>query len=896
MWACSGGIGCGNCAANYTYPSSGLQNGAQPVDDGFRFRMTQSALDFLSIHLKDILIGAFAADPNNPDLVRIELPGAIPLASGSIYDITLGEGPNETYPTTVLLDAQDLADSIVMQFIQGGQEGIYVRMENIPIGIDARGFAEVDLALFTATAACDIDGGNTDGIVTDLSIEMTIRPDVGTGSLCDPGVPECLLIDIEVDQVDLGNISASDLDIDVPPQDDNNCNSSPDPLCSPECSDPVVVVDSSGDTECVAACGTVDFAADIVLSIAGVLENLLGPLLDNAFELAIRNALQDIDGAPLIMSDKLSLQGLGEGILKPTIHDIGYMVGPTGNAFDVNDPPAGAPTTGPCSTPTCGMDFTMKTGLEPSQNPVEEYGIPHPCVPPKLGTDFAELYGSFEFEAPTTTPLTGEYEGAPYHYGASMAEAAMNQGLFGLYHAGVLCIEVDSEDVYIMTSGAFPLSAGSLDLLTEGRLRQFVPPSAPALITIAPSKPPIIEMGKGNAEEGHIQVSWEQVEISFYVFMHERYARVFAVKTDIFVGLSLFNDPDEGVLRMAIVQGPDVDNFDQNYNELIPEVNFEEILETLVGLAMDAALGNGLEFDYNIADALSDMLGVPLWIEVSAIETVGANPDDLDFLNVYLSLSDTDPQTQVPPVQARFEMDPLPGLYDIAERPERPSGEITLPTGEVTLQLAQATSNAELQAFAQVDFGLWRGPLAVEDGVVTIADPKLKLVGKHDIRIRVREKHNWSTLERYPTHHSIWVDPYPPTAELELTGEGVVARATDLGTWNPDDLQVAWRVDDEAFGAFSAHTLLPLEELRGARKVSVQVRDLAGNLSKRITLDLQTRVHRDRIARLELEEQLQAPPSAMGCAQARGGLSALGPFALIFGALGALRRRRQSRI
>ena len=62
---------------------------------------------------------------------------------------------------------------------------------------------------------------------------------------------------------------------------------------------------------------------------------------------------------------------------------------------------------------------------------------------------------------------------------------------------------------------------------------------------------------------------------------------------------------------LAIADGIQIENFEQVYNELLPEVNFNEILETLIGVALDAVLG-ATEFEFPIGELLAESAGVPI--------------------------------------------------------------------------------------------------------------------------------------------------------------------------------------------------------------------------------------------------------------------------------------------
>jgi hypothetical protein len=852
LYGCTGGLSCGSeggCINNYDYPQSDLTNGVQQVDEAARMRMTQSGLDFLRDHLKDILMGALGTDPAYPDTIVITLePTEI------ITGITLGEGEEEIYPTRLLIQGDDLVEDMTLRFVEAGeqiaaagetvniaQDGFLMEVVDVPVGIDARLFTD----LMLAGAGCDLDGANDAycpegtsdcGIISGLSFAVVIYPDVGTGNDCAVQGTECLLISVDVVGVDFdpnGNFDSDAIEISVPPVCEPPGGSfPPDPPgdCSPECSD--VVLFEAADLECQITCTAQELFVDLIAILVDFIEPLLQPFLDELFETAIREALADFDRQPVAISDRLNFAELAEGAISATSHELGFNIQPSGNAFDVNCP------TGMDCALSKGMDFALKSGAEAAPEQPQTLSIPHPCVQTIQGADFINMYGGLEFELATAIePLTGFYNDESYHFAASIAEPAMNQGLFGMYNTGALCIEVASETVYELTDGAFLLSAGTIDLLTEGKLRQFTESTAPAIISIAPNRPPVITLGEGTEEDGLLQIAWEEVDISFYVLVYDRFARVFSVRSDISLASSIFHIPEEGLLEISIVDGPNVGNFSEIYNELLVGVSFSEVLESLVGLAFDALLADGLNVDINIADIFTDALGVPLYLDFHGIETTPAA--DPEFLNLYISLTDTAPSEDRSPqaTQSASVANPS-GLYlDLPEEAETPRT-VPRPSGQIRIQGHVVSDVHEVEYFARVDFGAWRGPITADaSGQFTLADPKLRLIGKHSIALRARHKGLPQTLEAQATTVDVWVDPYRPQANLIAEDETLLAVGQDRGS-QPGDLLWSWQKDDNEWSAFSNEQKKEWSELEDVRTVRVRAQDPAGHISFPAALDL----------------------------------------------------------
>lgn len=859
--SCGSGSGCQNAYVPMAPDDARVPNGREPVDEGVRMRMTQAALDFLSDNIRQIIAGALGSDPSNPIIV-ISSTDVVDIGGG----VTLGVGPTETHPYEIYIDGDALSANMVLEFVgdDGGEpDAIRVRAANVPVGLDARVFFETDVLVTTATAACDLFGTNG-GLggrpwFTTLTLDMLVKPRVGNGAECDTGQGECLKIDVDVTDASIGNFSYDDLEVDKPPL--VRCN---DGLgeCSEECSDTVIVVDPNGDAECNGVCFILDILVDGVALLAGLVNDLIGGFLPAILEGAIRNSLDEFDGSPLAASGRLQLGTFAPGVLPDSALDLGYGVGPTAGAFDVNDP---ANVNG-----AQGMDLIFKSQFEAAPSLTDaSFPVPHPCAKVIAGNDFSDLYGAFRFEASAADPLTGVYDGQVYHLGASLAEAAVNQMLFGVYNTGALCLELSTDSVHQLTGGAFPVSAGLVDVLTGGKLRQYAAPDAPVVIALSPSQPPVITYGAGDDTEGHLIVQWPKTEVSFYVLMNERFARVFAVEADIDMQLTVFNEAGTSTLHIGIIDGPNVGNFVETYNELLPGVAFTEVLEGLIGTLFDAALGDGLAFDFDIGPVLSDALGAPIFVRLLGIETLPA--DDPEFLNVYLQLSDTNPSpvfAHTPPLSI-VEREPL-SLPSLQER-----------AAALTDELLLDGVDENLEYFARVDFGAWRGPFKPDGDELTIRDPKLRLVGQHRVWIRARTPGDVNSLDPVGTETAVWVDPEAPRVSLAVQGTELVATGSDAVV-RPDDLQWQWQLDDGEWSELSSITRQPILEL-DARRVAVRAVDLAGNVSRPAAVDLATE-------RRRLEQEGLSAPS-WGCAQAGDG-AWLG--ALAVATLGALRRRRRS--
>lgn len=645
--ACSSGNGCGT---TYTYPASGLADGVEPVARGARVRMTQLGLDFVQARLPILLQAVdgstVAEDPEYPAFYRIEITDPIEIASNPRVALAVDGDGNFERATVFRIGKEAFADALRFAFVEETPEGIAASVRNLPIGIDGRLFTGVG----STEAACELRGDNNGicppgagscdgaGLLATVSFGLVLSPRIAEGNQCnDPSLGPCLRLSVEVTDVELSDLDGNDLDVDPAPR----CGQGEvAPACSPECSD-TTLLDSRGDAECQLLCGAQDVLAGIVTGIAGALESALGTFLEDWVQDALAGSLQDLDGEPARISDRISLAELLVDVPSLQPLDLGFLAGFPENGFDVNCP-AGAD----CEVAR-GMDILLSTGTEPA--PDGEGQSPHPCVVPIQGEAFAALYGENGFQVPEGTPLAATVGGAPYHVGVSLARAALNQALWGIYHTGALCFELTSDDIDQLSEGAFSFRAGTLNTLTGGRLSNFASATAPAILTLMPRQPPVAQYGvlaEGGEEPDDIVLTWNSVEVSAYVYAFDRFVRLFAVDVHLEIGLQATVDPRGEQIDLVVSRGPILDGYETRYAELLPDVEFAEVLESILGAALEPVLSQSLSFSFELGldQVLTEAIGTPLGLDFQGVEYVAAPQAapgaDKEFMNLYFSLRD----------------------------------------------------------------------------------------------------------------------------------------------------------------------------------------------------------------------------------------------------------------
>jgi len=897
--------GCGSCApTSYTYPSQMVQ-GAEPVDDGVRARLTEAGLDFIVGHLDEILKQAFpplSTDPSSPDSRRAAVPfsqfaslewaqsGRFSIDDGSggtidLFDWSTTLGLSDSAPTShafvVLEDSSGtLRDKVTADFVEPG--AIRLHVQDLRIGLDATalgaaimtfsyqelgiascmlagldaltcglcyldGWPEVDNTGFICSyplpancckdknkltnvdVGCDLVDGNHSldprypGYAISLTIDLLLRPAV-TNLNCQNNARRCLYVDTTFNP--LTDFAIDSVAIEVQNSDWVEDTVSGATLCTDDDNVFAGLVEIQSTAECDAICPVLNTSMGVVSQV----DDFLGPLLDVAAGAVVNGLLNaifaSVNGQPLDAQNRIALGSVAGGIASlQAANDLGTSLQPSTGTFRVNCPNG----TAACDQRR-GMDLVMSSGFEAVHDVAAGKPAPNPCVRPIEGVDFVRLYGSAAFEAPDGTPLTGEFTSGTtphvYHLAGSIARASLNQLGFAAYNAGLLCLELGGEEIHALSNGAFVLTAGAIDLLSGGALGQFVDPLAPALLVTSPEQPPLFKLGAGTTADPLLQVDLKRLRFGLYVMMYERMLRVFEVVGDVNVGLNLTSDPTTHQLQFVVVGGPELGNFDELYNELLPFADFGELLPALIEIALGALLQDNLAFNYDISPLLEQSLGIPLDITLAGVETNGPS-GRREFLNLYFDLiaSQRGRSRLASPVSDLRVADDA-GLAMLDQ------GGWLQPTGQVRLidRVSQLDPGSEYQT--RVDTGLWRNWSRPDaDGVLEVRSPLLKLLGRHLVEVRERRGGATGRIEEVPNRVEVDFDPFAPALRLYQTADGaVVAVGQDLAT-PADQLEYSFAIDGGAWSAWTPRGQLDADRLDDATLVAVRCRDIAGNIS-----------------------------------------------------------------
>ena len=782
-----------------------------------RIRITQAFIDFLQPILPDLIrqtLGSAAGitvDANN--VLHIDIPNT------DIFDIGVAAAKLRDAEALIWLD--DLEQRMELTFEE--PNGVRLALTNLRFGL--QGDLREDVA--GSTSSCPIVGTLGAG-------PLRHAAEVSINAILDPGVgpdPERML-DI---RTDVDDIELVDLDLDIA---GNYCNT------EPECQDCALEIagtcfDPGGRCiECEIFCGGITNALlDLVTALIDLIRPLLNSILKPVVQNFVRSFVADINNTPAKLEMQVNLGDiLGIDAFKQA-NPFGVFVAPEPGRFPVLDRGTGL-----------GMEITTTGGAEAELadciGDLGDFNMPKGPVPVLGGTDA---------------------RGRPYHMGATLASALLNQILYAVHRSGSLCLKLHSDDIKALTGGAFSLNASVLSLLASD-LSELASDASPVILQLKPRNAPVLDLGSGEVTgqdamgndvyDWLLKINVEDMGLAFHSLIHDRMVRIFEVTMDLNVGLNITVLPDN---KLEIAVGElRIDDFKEEFNEILPNADFAMVLPTLIDLALTALISNQLTFDIDITNTLSDALGVPLYLRVNEIRRDGIQEDYLTMTMTFTSSAGANLSLAAETFARLAEDD---GVHDeIAEGQHKPTGRIRMMVGE---PLAYTDQRA-LEYQVRVDKGLWRAPMAARpDGSLYLADSHLMLPGMHDVEVRARYAEDYQSLDATPASLQVLVDPIAPSVGAVVRDDAVQIKVRDLHS-PAQSLTLTGRLDDgERFDIAlepvaserAAIAALPLALVGAAAELELIAVDAVGNTSE---------VARVRVG--HVTEAIQSTSAQVGCA------------------------------
>ncbi|MBK8012490.1 MAG: hypothetical protein IPK13_14155 [Deltaproteobacteria bacterium] len=771
--SCSGGATCGEQAdgdsGGYVYPEpETIQR------DVGRVRITQDFLDFIRPQLSKAIRAALSATGesdgsansevtiDDDDVLHLEIPDA------ELLDI--GVAKADLRNAEAYLWMSELADKLELTFEE--PSSVRVKFTDLRLGL---AFTLKEEAL-GADSACPVfselgpDGPGPLPHAALIDVEAFITAGAG------PDPDRNLDVRMAVDGIDINDLALEVADSSV--------------YCSePECQDCALEIGSTCSdpggrcAECVTFCGAV---TDATLTLASTLIDIIAPLIrdfiTSTVERVIDQALAGLNATPAKVETQASLADTAGLSASPATHPVGLFVGLEPGDFPVVDRGTGL-----------GMELPLAGGAT---------GEASACVP------IQDAFVPTRSPLPTLPPT--DKAGRPYHLGATLSASFLNQVLWAVEGSGQLCLNLTTRDIFTLTDGSFILNASVLSLLAS-ELTELASNEAPIMVELKPRHAGRIELGSneviGMDSDGNDVLDWmvklslEELGIAFHVRIHDRYVRVFEVTTDIFVGLSLQALHDDDRLEISVGEIR-IDNFEEDFNELLRGTDFAQILPVIVDLALGAVLNDDIKLNLDLDDALSSVFpGDTFGLRINEIFRDGIEDDHLTMTltvttstaSAFRSSSKSKSESKSEPIStlranANTSASSIPSVSI-----ERGKSGLVVPAPFGTGTPGRSTGRLHLTAKGdegarsyqvRVDHGVWRHPRRPQPGGdLTTAVPILRVPGHHTVE--VRRVHMRADGRRFadpqPVSFDVFVDLTSPeiTSHVSLDREEVMVEVFD---------------------------------------------------------------------------------------------------------------------
>lgn len=394
----------------------------------------------------------------------------------------------------------------------------------------------------------------------------------------------------------------------------------------------------------------------------------------------------------------------------------------------------------------------------------------------------------------------------PYMVAAGVSEALLDQVLWTVYTTGLFCQSLSAYDIDLLNTGSLSLLVPSLAQLTHSdRHRHAI---YPARVTLYPRAEPQITIGSGRIDESGsmpvlaeplIDILLDDMELSFFAVIEERWVRLMTVTLDINVGLGALVTPSNAVQLVIGDLTMSLSDVRVTNSELLAEDPMElaMALPSLIQLALPQVAG---AFPAIALPGGAELGGFEL--EVLGIRGVESAPGVYPNLGIYADLS-FDPSL-VPSLLASAETSaevaavhvPAPDRFSV-----RTPGGPELPVVELLVESPApepSGSGGPVRAEAQLrlDGGLWTPFFPVDGRVLRVQRPELLVQGRHVIEVRARWAGEYRTLDPTPAVVEVVIDAEPPrlTARILPDGSSILVDAYDVVSG--DDLELSLRAGD----------------------------------------------------------------------------------------------------
>jgi hypothetical protein len=498
---------------------------------------------------------------------------------------------------------------------------------------------------------------------------------------------------------------------------------------------------------------------------------------------------------------------------------------------------------------------------------------------------------SFQPVPPSPELLTdARPDGEPFMVGIGMHKRSIEHILWSTWGGGALCMQVDGNDVS-------QLSASSLWVLLPS-IKELADRNSMVYLQIAPQVAPSVKLGANTVtadgdtytiDDPLMTVDWRDLDLHFYIFTNERFARVFSLRTDLLLPIALAADGQGSVIPMLGDLEGAVTNVRPLRTELLKEDTqaLIDLIPTLMGLALPS-LADSLSQPFD----LPEFMGLQVALDQEDITSVDSNTMVALFADLIPA-----------PTQAYSMLIGTTILGAEVDVSDWTGSGIPRPTATVDLaadlpSYANPEMSTDVEYSYRVDGGIWSMYRRSER--LEIRDPMLVLEGRHRIEVRARFRDAPETTELEPAETHVTVDYSAPELTIERDAETVSLAAWDTVDATKD-LMFRYRIvdgiDQSEWTPWTSRDTIDLKQVGAPEhfRLVAQVKDRAGHVSE----DEQNVVWETRSFEGDtpsFDEQGDEPKA--GCQSAGGSspVGAAGALLVLFGAALLFGRRSKKRL
>jgi|GEM_PF-547252 len=419
---------------------------------------------------------------------------------------------------------------------------------------------------------------------------------------------------------------------------------------------------------------------------------------------------------------------------------------------------------------------------------------------------------------------------APPHFGLAISEDFANYAMGGIYNSGLLCLQIGTEQVAQLNSGALGTLIPSFKTLPLQKQ------NAPVGLVMKPTNPPVITFGSGAdpAKDPTMKIDLKGLGIDFYVWSSDRYIRTFASSFDLGVPVTLAVSKEGLAPQIADLT---ISNMKVTNSELLSEApaKIGAGLEGILSAAVGQALGGGIK-PIDLSGALSSLgftLNIPAGAEGKASPGIQkVTEGSKNFLGIFASLGIAAPAPAGQQQQQQKVAESKTSAR-LTDRRVEPAGlrvqTMTRDNAPVLVVSADSSlGEGAVEYSYQVDKGFWR-PWTSE-GALKVHDDVLRLQGKHVIHVKSR-KVGQPMTEGEPVDVPVTLDVDPPQVRLRREGSALAVKAADQVA-DDEELRVRYAIDQQAFTDWVPyHDGIRIPTDKGAQ-VTVEVKDGEENVAQ----------------------------------------------------------------